>query len=239
MQTSVYVHQPACRRGGFTLIELLVVITIIAVLAALLMPATSNVLERAREMQCLSNQKQIVLGQLAFERDHERFSYTHEWVSAAWDWWSEDAITNLAKYPNALYPYVNDLGVYLCPTFYRTVRGVRPDAHRSYSINVRVDMPSGSGSYASPANAWKSSKVQSPALCGMVAEENITAPTYVGATKMSNTALNDGKFCWGGADCLSTYHRDEGSIRACFDGHSERMKMDAQAEWRLLWDNTK
>ena len=56
---------------AFTLIELLVVITMIAVLASLLMPALTSARERSRRSVCLSNQRQIYSGAVAFSSDHD------------------------------------------------------------------------------------------------------------------------------------------------------------------------
>ncbi len=58
-------------RNAFTLIELLVVISIIALLIGILLPALGAARDAARNMQCMSNQRQIGVGHAIYGTEND------------------------------------------------------------------------------------------------------------------------------------------------------------------------
>jgi prepilin-type N-terminal cleavage/methylation domain-containing protein/prepilin-type processing-associated H-X9-DG protein len=61
--------EPGRPARGFTLIELLVVIAIIAILAAMLLPALSSAKQKAQQINCVSNLKQMDLAYTMYVQD--------------------------------------------------------------------------------------------------------------------------------------------------------------------------
>ena len=68
----------ACQ--GFALVELLVVITVVAILAALLLPALSRAKGRAKRAVCMNNLKQFALADTMYCHDHGQLPAGNDFV---------------------------------------------------------------------------------------------------------------------------------------------------------------
>lgn len=97
---------------GFTLIELLVVIAIIAILAAILFPVFAQAREKARQVSCLSNEKEVCLSVLMYVQDYDETYPQSETVDPNQPF---PAGYNLWTGLNVTQPYIKNKQVLLCP----------------------------------------------------------------------------------------------------------------------------
>lgn len=124
---------------GFTLIELLIVIAIISILSAILFPVFAAAREKARQTECLSNEKQLGLAFLQYLQDNdEMFPGVNSAGSSYW--------------ATGVYPYVKSTGVYLCPddTVARSDWWLLPPISYAYNTNLASDLPFWAWTNANP-----------------------------------------------------------------------------------------
>lgn len=94
----------------FTLIELLIVISIIAILAAMLLPALNSAREKSRESTCLNNRKQLGMAQTFYAQDFNSY-----WVVMSdGDYWNVLLTGNGA--PRVNLPQMLPWSTLTCPT---------------------------------------------------------------------------------------------------------------------------
>lgn len=223
---------------GFTLIELLVVIAIIALLIGILLPALGHAREAGKTTVCLAGQKNLAAGFVMYASDNDD-GVVSSWTrvsgpdSIDWSWvdrpmfpdgryMGEVALRNATDTEGhkrgiragKLYPYLENVEVYHCPSDTREKGSGGRIAYRTYSM---PNCMNGDNGWEEWVGSWRVTErigsIQFPTSKIVFLEESDPRGFNINSWVMH---LDEERW----VDPLTVWHKDKSTLGFA-DGHAE------------------
>jgi prepilin-type N-terminal cleavage/methylation domain-containing protein/prepilin-type processing-associated H-X9-DG protein len=214
-------------RSAFTLVELLVVVAVVALLAALLLPALSRSQAAARRIRCLANLQQLGLAGQMYWDDNAgaAFRYRGAFTNGGdvyWFGWLARGTEGARRFDwaqGALQPYLGGRGVENCPALNTSAAGFKlkaTGASFGYGYNLHLSAPVAEP----PVNVQRLARPSEIVFLADAAQVN----TFQAPASPANPMLEE--FYYVSATEATAHFRHAGLANAVFcDGHAAAERM--------------